>query len=352
MSSAAFPALPLQRVSNKTSRDPETMPIKIGERHLPVFKVRINNNKLASLIEDFPINLYPIRTAYLPPKLRSALKLELDTDLLVEARMPEVLGEVPLAHWQLNAEQVAQMAEANALSGALMLDLEVKRNKRVQRIFSPYWLDWQGWSGFASHLARRADLADEATRRYLVHQIRQRSYDPPTALYTALAMLLIGFEGDMEAAGLAAEACQQEILLHLTAEELPTLAALDALIVLGQLLYSYDEYQEAHAALSLALWLNPNHQQANINILPLLEEEEILLDCLVRLNKMPQAVPNYKALVEQSAQRMGVKGRELEKKIKSRAKQLGSTLWSQAPAWLDDIFPVPWVRAILPMSEL
>jgi hypothetical protein len=352
MSSAAFPALPLQGASNKTSRDPETICLEIGERNLPVFKVRIKNKKVASLIEDFPINLYPIRTAYLPPKLRSALKLGLDTDLLVEARMPELLGEVPLAHWQLNAEQVVQMAEANAQSGALVLDFEVKRNKRVLRVFSPYWLDWQGWSGFAWHLARNADLADEATRRYLVNQLKQRSDDPPTALYTAHAMLLTGFEDDMEAAALAAEACQQEILLHLTAEELPTIGALDALIVLGQLLHSYDEQQEAHAALSLALWLNPNHQQANINILPLLEEEEILLDCLVRLNKMPQAVPTYKALVEQSAQRMGVKGRDLEKKIKSHAKQLGSTLWSQAPTWLDDVFPVPWVRAILPMSEL
>ena len=54
-------------------------------------------------------------------------------------------------------------------------------------------------------------------------------------------------------------------------------------MLLGRLLNAHDEKAEARAAFSLALWVNPNHLRANMELLPFCTDEESIIASLVRL---------------------------------------------------------------------
>lgn len=338
---ATFPNLPLLAPSSKLSGPTQTTVLEVEMRHLPVLKLQLKDSKQLALLNHFPITLHPIRVGYLAPVTQAALKVDGKRDLLIEARAPELLGDTPLAHWSLTAAEVEALAQANATSGAILLEITGKKNELVRRLFSTYWLDWQGWSGFARHLARAAQVTDTATLRYLAYELEQR-HEPPTGILTAQAHLYTALDD----AAAAAESCQNEIELHFDHEGLPSEGALDALVLLGKLLHAYDETTEARAALALALRLNPNHQEANIEVVKFLTDEEDLITTLARLAALPQRPAAYATVVEQSARRVGSESAALQKRIDASIKSLGAGLWEQRPAWLVESSPIQWLRAL------
>jgi tetratricopeptide (TPR) repeat protein len=316
----------------------------VDGRQVPQFKLLLNDQKLASMVADFPLYLHAIRSAYLPANVRSSLKLPKDADLLVEALMPEVFGGTPLAHWVIREAEVADMARANASGGALVVTIESKNKKEpaIQRAFAPYWLDWQGWSGFAARLVEAPKLPDAKTLHYIAYELGQRSHDAPTGLHTARAKLF----SLLDAAADAAAACQDELVLSLDPQNQPSAGAMDALVLMGKLLKSYNELNEAKAALSLALWLNPNHQEANVEILHLLEEEGQIIDVLARLSAMPQRSPAYSTLLTQNAEKLGQKAGALEGKIKEKVKSAKTALFADKPDWIANNRPSTWLYTL------
>lgn len=336
-----FPPLPLLAPSGKLSGPTQTAVLEVEMRQLPVLTLQLKDSKQLPLLAHFPILLYPIRVAYLAPATQAALRVDAKRDLLIEARAPELLGDTPLAHWSLNAQEVEALAHANATGGTLLVEVKGKKNEIVRRVLPTYWLDWQGWSGFARHLARAAQVTDATTLRSLAYELGQRR-EPPTGILTAQAYLYTALDD----AAAAAEACQAEIELHLDHEGLPSEGALEALVLLGRLLHAYDETTEARAALSLALRINPNHHEANAEIIKFLTDEEDMIATLARLAALPQRPPAYSSLVEQSAHRLGSDPTVLQKQVDGYVKSSGAGLWGQRPLWLNQSAPAQWLRAL------
>lgn len=336
--------LSLLKPSSKISSHFQAAPLMVGERALPQLNLRLNDKKMAPLIEVFPLRLYAIRASYLSPKQRGSLKLPKNSELLIEARIPELLGTAALAHWTLGPEEVVALAEANTDGGALLVTLNPKNKKEpaTHRVLSPYWLDWQGWSGFARHVAEAAQHPDPQTLRYMAYELGLRAGSAPTGLHTARAYLFTALDDAAEAAA----ACQEEIALNMASQQRPGVGALEALLLMGKLLKAHGELPEARAAFSLALWLNPNQQEANAEIVPLLEEERALVDVLARLAQMPQRLAGYNELVAQAAARLDQPPKALQGKVKEHVKASKSALFAHKPDWLTSQQPSSWLYAL------
>ncbi len=315
--------------------------LDLGGRHLPVLTLRLPDAKMAAQVAIFPITLQPIRAAYLAPAARAALPP--DTDLLIEAHVPEVVGEAPLAQWTLASDSVLTMARANTSSGALLLQIETgkKRDAPLRRVLSPFWLDWQGWSGAAFHLARAATPPDSDTLHALVHELEERGSDGPSGIATARARLLSLLDNVPD----AAQACQDEVGANLTDAGLPSIGSLEALVLLGTLLRRHGEGSEARAALSLALWLHPNNQAALVEIIPLLTDEAPVTDALARLALMPQRPRAYAELLADSSSRLQATRGALESKVSQSSKQ-GPALLAAPPPWLQEGSARTWMSTI------
>lgn len=326
-----FPAMP--KSASRWSESAGHTLLDVDGRQVVVLRTRLNDAKLTELAPYFPLHLLPTRAAYLPQAARQTLKLAADTELLVEAMLPEVLGPTPLAQWQFRAEEVAALAQANAASGALVVQLEGRQKKAglTRRVFTPLWLDWQGWVGVARRVAQAPQLPDAATLRYMAYELGQRDAQAPTGLHTAQAHLFAALDSAME----AASACQDELVLSLDARSLPSIGALEALVLLGKLLKSHGDDAEARAALSLALWLNPNHQEASVEMLPLLDAEQTT-ETLARVGKMPQRPAAYGELLRHSAERLKITPGGLETRVEAASKAAGTARWQQPPSWVNE----------------
>lgn len=336
------PTLPLH--PPKVSSNEQIGLTRVSGRRMPLLEMQLKDRKLAPLLPHFTIRLLPIRVAFLQPAQRSSLRLSNEAHLLIQAQVPELLGDTPLSQWTVDEVEIADLAYANSNSGAVTIKVDMGQRgaEPVYLPLTPMWLDWQGWSGVARLLSHGDNPPDTTTLHHLTYELEQRSEEAPTGLNTALARL----HAMLDEAGEAAAACQDEVSLSLNNLRLPTAGAVEALVLLGQLLQLHGETDEARAALLLAVWVAPNHQVAHTALLPLLTKEEAIIDSLARLSAMPHSPPDYKTLLTQSAERLELKSRDLESRIKQYQKQHGDALWPTAPTALADSSPKAWMRTI------
>lgn len=337
-----LPPLPISAPSGRVSGNFGATTLRVGNRPLPVLSLRIKNGKVAAEGGHFPLRLHAVRAAYFSGRTRSALKLSSGTDLVIVGQIPEVLGDRPLAVWQLTEEESAALARANAGSGALLVEGDGGGSRPpVRWIFSAYWLDWLGWSGVAPLLLAQEEQ-DDTLLRSLLYELGQRRSEAPTGLHTARARLF----HRLGAAAESAEACVQEILLALSLDRLPGAGALDAAVLLGRLLKLHDEPAEAWAAFAVALWINPNHHEALVEALPVLDEIDAVVDALARLEAMPHRPQDFPSLTTQSALQLGMEHRALTSRVGAYRREQGKALWATRPAWLNESSPSGWLHAI------
>jgi hypothetical protein len=342
MTLSAFPALPLTRPSGRVSDQMNWTIYNAGPRHIPALRLKIKNPYVADLFPHFPLRLYPLRAAYLPKHTLNGLKIKAHTDLLIQAFAPELVGGEPLAIWSLTAEEVEQLAYANVNSGVVVIEANPEQYIPYRKVLTPYWMDWRGWSGYALQLAYSSHLTDNVTLQHLGYELRQRGDDPPSGLLLARAHLLRvtnGIKG-------AAEACLDEILLHVDRGNRPTMGALEAFVLLGQLLHENRETAEAVAAYSLALWLNSNHYQALAGILPLLNDMDKMFETLARLGALPVPPANLGQLTADCIAKTKMDKRAFERRLRESRTPKTPEAWARPLGWIAEEVPGPWLHKL------
>ncbi len=342
LSTSVLPALPLVRPSGRVSDQMNHAVYNSGPRHIPALRLKVNNSKIADLFPYFPLRLYAVRAIYLPKHTLNGLKVKANSDLLIQGFAPELVSGEPIGLWAFTKEEVERLALANVNSGAIIVEVMREHSAMARQVLTPYWLDWQGWSGYALQLAYSSHLTDPGTLRHLAFELSQRSDDAPTGLHTALAHLA-RVTNDLKG---AVAACQQEILLHLDRHEHPTQGVQEATVLLGQLLLAHEEPAIAHAAFSLALWINSNHSQSLTAILPLLTDEEAVLETLARVSNLPSPPPNLPQLVATTIKRLGIDKRTFDKRLRATAAPRHSHDWKARLSWLEHEMPDRWLRKL------
>jgi hypothetical protein len=342
MSASTFPALPLARPSGRVSDDMNWTIYNAAPRHIPALRLKIKNTRLADLFPCFPLRLYPLRTAYLPKHTLNGLKVKANSDLLIQAFAPELVGGEPLAVWSFTAGEVEQLAFANVNSGVVVIEVQNDSPAPLRQVLTPYWLDWRGWSGYALQLAYSSHLTDNTTLHHLGYELTQRGDDPPSGLYLARAHILRVTNGVKG----AAEACLNEIHLHFDRANRPSQGALEAFVLLAQLLVSNHETTEALAAYSLALWLNSNHYQALAGVLPLLTDQDMMFETLARLGALPVPPANLAQLTATCAEKARMDKRTFEKRLRETPTPQNPREWGQRLAWVASEMPGKWLHKL------
>jgi hypothetical protein len=342
MTLSLFPALPLASPSGRVSDDMHWTIYNSHQRHIPALHLKIRNQKIADLFPYFPVRLYPLRTAYLPKHTLNTLKVKAHSDLLIQAFAPELVGGEPLAVWSLTAEEVERLAYANVNSGVVVIEAHTPSAATLRHVLTPYWLDWRGWSGYALQLAYSSHLTDHATLHHLGHELTQRGDDPPSGLFLARAHILRVTNGIRG----AAEACINEIQLHLDHTGRPTQGALEALVLLAQLLSQAQEIKEATAAYSLALLLNSNHHQALTGVLPLLVDIDAMFETLARLHALPVPPANLSDLTATCVAKTRMDKRIFEKRLHATPVPTTPKTWSHCLPWISTETPSQWLRTL------
>ncbi len=339
MTASVFPALPLARPSGRVSDNMHWAIYNSGPRHIPALRLKIKSSRIADLFPAFPLRLYPLRTAYLPKHTLNGLKIKAHSDLLIQAFAPELVGGEPLAIWSLTSEEVEQLAFANVNSGVVVVEVQHEHPMPLRQVLTPYWLDWRGWSGYALQLAYSSHLTDITTLDHLGYELSQRGDDPPSGLYLARAHIL-RVTNDWKG---AAEACLNEVHLHFDRANRPSQGALEALVLLGQLLAANHETTEAVAAYSLALWLNSNHYQALAGILPLLTDVDMIFETLARIAALPVPPANLAQLYTIGADKLRMERRAFERQLRETPSPKTPVEWGQRLPWVAGEMPGRWL---------